>query len=209
MAFGASTISDIGGAVSDIFAGFGASAQANLKAQGLDIQAQGDLAEGENYDLAATLAGQNAQYTEASTAIKEAQLDRQNTLTLGGQKADVAAGGFAASGSSLDLMRDSASQGALTKAVAGQQGLIQQAGYEEQQQSYRTMSAAAKSTAAGLENLATETEEAGKTSEIGDFLSGAVKGIAGIASLAAAPATGGASLMIGGLFMGGGSPSGL
>lgn len=197
MAFGASTLTDVSGSVSDLFSGFGATTQADLKAQGLDIQAAGDVAEGENYDLAASLAAKNAQYSESSTAIKEAQIDRQNTLAIGGQKADVASAGFSSSGSALDLMRDSASQGALTKAVAGQNGLIQTAGYEEQEQSYQTMSAAAKSTAAGLQNIASETEAAGKTSEIGDFISGALKGVAAVASIGLAPVTGGASLALG------------
>ncbi len=189
MAFGASTITDAGGAVTDLFNAFGAQSQANMKAQGLNIQAQGDLAEASNYDLAATLAGQNAQYTEASTAIKQAQIDRSTSLAIGGQQADVASAGFSSSGSALDLMRDSASQGALTKAVTGQQGLIQTAGYQEQQQSYQTMSSAAKATAAGLENIASETEAAGKTAEIGDFVGAAIKGVAAVASLY----TGGAS----------------
>jgi hypothetical protein len=197
MAFGAQTIQDAGGAVSDLFAGFGAQTQANLKAQGLQIQAQGDIAEGQNYDLAATLAGQNAQFTEASTAIKEAQISRQVTQTIGGQQAEVSGAGFGSSGSALDLMRDSASQGALTKAVAGQQGLIQTASYQEQQQSYETMSAAAKATAAGLENIASETEAAGKMTEFGDIASGLFKGAASIASLALAPVTGGASVALG------------
>jgi hypothetical protein len=38
------------------------------------------------------------------------------------------------------------------------------------------MSAATKSTAAGLENLADETKSAGAISEIGDFASAAIKG---------------------------------
>jgi hypothetical protein len=71
---GQSTFSDLGGAVSDIFVGFGASTSASLEAQGLDIeaegtqisaeaaqlQAQGDLSEASEYNLAQTLAEQNA-----------------------------------------------------------------------------------------------------------------------------------------------------
>lgn len=209
MAFGASIISDIGGSVSDLFGGLGAEAQGALKAKGLRIKAQGDLAEASNYDLASTLAKQNEQFTETSTAIKQAQLERSTYQTIGGQQADVAGAGFAASGSALDLLRDSASQGALTKAVAGQQGLITEAGYEEQAQSYQTMSAAARATAAGEEDLAKETEAAAKTQATGDFISSAIKGVAAVASIGLAPFTGGASLAgLGGLFMGGGSPSG-
>lgn len=185
MALSNSTFTDAAGSVSDLFGGIGAITQSDLKAQGLDIQAKGDLAEATNYDAAAVLAGQNAQFTQSSTAIKEAQLDRQTTLAIGGQQADVAAGGFSSSGSALDLMRDSASQGALTKAVAGQQGLITEAGYKEQQQSYETMSAAARATAAGLEDIADKTRDAGTIAGIGSFASSAIKGGAAIATLVA------------------------
>jgi hypothetical protein len=64
MAFGPSTITDLGGAASDLFAGMAAQTQAQLKAQGLDIQAQGELAESQNYDLAGNLAAQNAKFTD-------------------------------------------------------------------------------------------------------------------------------------------------
>lgn len=194
MALSNATFGDIGGAASDIFAGFGAQTQANLKAKSLGIQAQGELAEGQEYDLAAGFAQQNAAFTKQSTAIQEAQQQRQTTLQLGAQRADVAGAGLAASGSALDLMRNSASQGALSQAVLGQQGLITEAGYEEQAQSYQTMSSAAKATAASEEELAQETEQAGKQSEFGDFISGAIKGVAAVASIALAPETGGLSL---------------
>lgn len=136
MAFGSTTVTDFAGGVSDIFSGFGDQAKA-----------AGDFAEATNYTLASQLATQNEQFTVQSTAIKQAQIDRQNTQMIGGQQADVAGAGFAESGSSLDLLRDSASQGALTKAVAGEQGLITEAGYQEQATSYTNMAAAA--TAAG------------------------------------------------------------
>src|SRR5436305_2093773 len=92
---GANTFSFAGGAVSDLFKGFG------------------DAVEGKNYDLAATLADKNARYTEMSTQVKQMQAQRALTMGLGETKADVAGAGFAESGSALDLLRDSASQGAL------------------------------------------------------------------------------------------------
>jgi hypothetical protein len=63
MPVGQQTFADLGGAVSDLFAGIGASTAANLKAQGIDIEAQGtqisaqslllqsegDIAEGTEY----------------------------------------------------------------------------------------------------------------------------------------------------------------
>jgi hypothetical protein len=81
------------------------------------------------------------------------QLDRQITLTIGGQRADVAGAGLKESGTALDLLRDSAAQGALAKDVLARQGVIQEAGYEEQAQSYDVMSGAAKYAAAGEEDM--------------------------------------------------------
>ena len=56
--------SNFGGAVSDLFA-----------ASGDRAKAQGDLIEAQNYDLASTLALQNEQFTQASTAIRQAQIE--------------------------------------------------------------------------------------------------------------------------------------
>jgi hypothetical protein len=175
MAFGSSTFSDFGGAVSDLFA-----ADADrYKAQGLRIKAQGDRLEGQNYDLAATYAQQNEKFTETSTAIKQAQIERENVKMIGGQQADVAGAGFAASGSALDLLRDSASQGALTHAVAGQQGLITEAGYTEQAQSYQNLSKAAAFAVQGDELAAQAADKAAT----GASITGIIKGIAAIATL--------------------------
>ena len=41
MAANSTTFTDLGGSVSDLFAGLGATTAANLKAQGLDIEAEG------------------------------------------------------------------------------------------------------------------------------------------------------------------------
>lgn len=161
--FGNTAFSDASGAVSDLFA-----------AEGHQSKAEGDRLEAQNYDLASGLAIQNEKFTETSTAIKQSQLDRENYRTMGGQQADIAGAGFAASGSALDLMRDSASQGALTKAVAGEQGLITEASYQEQAQSYTNMASAAR-LAANAE------DEAAKGSEI----TGAIKGVAAAANIAA------------------------
>jgi hypothetical protein len=132
MAFGNATFSDIGTAVSDIFA-----------AQGDELKAKGAAFEQQSYVEAAALAKQNEAFTEMSTAIKQSQADRNLYQALGTTRADVAGAGFAASGSALDILRESASQGAMTKAVLGEQGLITEAGYQEQAQSYTDMANAA------------------------------------------------------------------
>jgi hypothetical protein len=162
MAVGTDTINSIGGAVSDLFA---ADAHRS-RAQGLRI-------EGQDYDLASGFATQNEKFTETSTAIKQAQLDRSIYQTMGGQQADVAGAGFASSGSAIDLLRDSASQGALTKAVGEQQGLITEEGYNVQAQTYTNMGNAAR-IAAGAE------DEAATASDWG----AAFKGAAAVASVA-------------------------
>jgi hypothetical protein len=191
MAFGSGTISSIGGAVQDLFAADASAAKSRTKAQGLRIEA-------ENYDLASDYAKRNEKFTELSTSIKQLQLDRGITQTLGGQAADVAGAGFAASGSALDLMRDSAQQGALTKAVAGTQGLITEEGYRVQATSYTNMAAAARLTAAAEEKAADDAETAGAWGA-------AFKGASAFASIFDVGST---FKNIGSLFMGGNSPSG-
>lgn len=208
MAVSQTTFSDAGGSVSDLFAGIGDLAQGALKAKGLNIQAsgirlkaQGDLAEASEYDLSSSLATASEKFTEQSQAIKQMQQDRSNETQIGGQKADIAGSGGAASGSALDILRDSASQGALTKAVLGQQGLITEAGFTEQANSFNLMASTARTTAAGEESiadqtdqLATQTEDAAKTAATGSFISSAIKGVAAVASIGLAPFTDGLSL---------------
>lgn len=132
MPFGNATFTDLGTAVSDIFA-----------AQGDLLKAKGSEFEQQAYLGAAGLADQNAQFTAMSTAIKELQADRNLYQALGTTRADVAGAGLAQSGSALDILREGAAQGAMVKAVLGEQGLITEAGYEEQAKSYRDMASAA------------------------------------------------------------------
>lgn len=161
MALGPATFTAVGGAVSDLFS-----------ASAFRTKAAGSRIEAQEYDLAGTLARQNKQYTETSTELKTYQADRALTQTLGGMKADVAGSGFAMSGSALDLMRDSATQGAITKAVIGQQGLIEEAGFEEQAKSYDLMASASRMAADADEKAAT-----------GLGITAAIKGVAAVASL--------------------------
>lgn len=225
MPLGKDTFSLASGAVSDIFAGFGAEAKGELQAEGmkigaegtrigaqgtrltaegLRIKARGDIAEADNYDLASGLARENLAYTEQSTRVQAYQLGRQVTSVIGGQRASVAAGGFAQGGSAGDILRDSASQGALARGVLLQQGQITEAGYEQQAKSYDTMSAASRAAAASEFGIADKTDTianqqdqlanrqdqlADRTAQVAkdqgtfDFISGAFKGIAAIGSL--------------------------
>jgi hypothetical protein len=166
----ASSAGNIGSGISDLFA---VSADRS--------KAAGDIFEAQNYDLAAKYADQEVQFTAESTAIQRMQAERQTYQSMSQTKADVAGGGFAASGSGLDILAQSASQGALQKAVIERQGLIQEQGFEEEAQSYRNMEAAAD-MAASAEKKAAGGAEWGAALKFGagaaDFVSKAWPAIA-------------------------------
>lgn len=136
MAISATTFQAIGGAAQDLFS-----------VGSFKLRAEGNRLQAETYDKAAELSLQNKQFAETSAAIKDMQIQRGIYGVLGEQAAAVASSGFEASGSALDLLRDSAAQGALHKAVASQQGLIEEAGYEQQARAYRTQAETARMAA--------------------------------------------------------------
>lgn len=127
---------DIGSGVSDLF-----------QASADRSKASYDLMEGQEYSLASDLATQNEQFTQMSTAIKEAGENREVTQALGKTQAQVAGAGFAESGSALDILRSGAQSGAILKATTSEQGMITEAGYAEQAASYNLMATAADEAA--------------------------------------------------------------
>ena len=169
MAFGNSTVSSFGTAAGDILSGIGNDMADNIKAAGYDAEAA-------NYGLAAQFAGENVQFTQESTAIQEAALQRNFDKAQGKTQAEIAGAGFTNSGSAQDIMRENAQQGAIAQGITAVQGSITELGYQEQQQSYETMQAAATSAASSERSL-------GKFSEISGFVTGALSGAAGITSL--------------------------
>jgi hypothetical protein len=150
MPLNAPAFGTIGAGVSDLFS-----------VGGYRSKAQGNLMEAANYELAAKYAEQEAEYTKESTAIQTMQAERQMYKSMGQTTADVAGAGFTTGGSALDLLRESASQGALQQAVLQRQGLITEQGYEEQAQSYRTMEAAAQMAASAEKKAAIAAEWTG------------------------------------------------
>lgn len=107
-----------------------------------------------------------------STAIEAAQKQRELNMSLGRTASQVAGAGFSASGSALDILRSSASQGSLAKAVTQAQGNIQTAGYQEQQQSYLAMQTAAE-----------KAESGDQLAAIGSFVGGGLNIAASIATI--------------------------
>jgi hypothetical protein len=143
------TFSDIGSSVSDIFDGIGADQQGALQAEGLQIQAQGtrissqatditaqglqtqaqgNIAEATTYNEAAGLATENEAYIAQSTRIQESQAARQETQTIGSQKAAEAVAGFSSGGTAFYVIKESANLGALAQGGIGTQGAITEAG---------------------------------------------------------------------------------
>lgn len=150
----------IGGAVSSVFGGIGT-------LQG----AKGFTAAAQFAQKAAQYAAENATIAEATGRIQKLQAQRQIEQQIGGQQADIAGAGFARSGSALDLMRDSAAQGALTKGLIANQAAINVRGYQEEAQGKLAEAQSYNAQAA-----------AAKTSGIGSILGGIAKGALAIFS---------------------------
>ena len=128
MAISSATATDAGGAVSDLLGGIGAYEGDQMKAEGLQV-------EGENYTLAANLATQNEEFSKESTAVQEFQAHRNLEVSEGNTQAQIGAAGMQSGGSGEDILRESAGQGAMQNQILVRQGLITQAGYQEQAES--------------------------------------------------------------------------
>src|SRR5258708_29420594 len=124
-------LGDTGGAVTALFGASGSRAAAG------------------SYDEAERIARENAAIARQATRIKSMQIGRETFKVLGEQQAQVAGAGFAASGSALDILRSSASQGAMTKAISEEQGAITANAYEEQAAQFAGMAKAARTSATG------------------------------------------------------------
>jgi hypothetical protein len=124
-------VNSFGAAVGDLFA-----------AEGLEASAEG-------YRQAAAFSRTNLGFTEESIRIKKLMADREIYKALGGQENDIATSGLAASGSALDIMRDSAQQGELTRQMLDLQGKIQVTTLKQQIAAYETQANAAEDAAEG------------------------------------------------------------
>lgn len=156
-------ISDISGAITG-----GTGAAADL------ATASGYFDEANAYQTAAGLAIQNKGLQQASTAIQVQQTQRQINQTIGGAKADIGAAGLQEHGSAIDVIRNSAQQGALQTQLLKTQGQIEETAYGEQAAAY-----------VGEEAQANATGQAQQINAAGSAASGLVKGIGAIATIAA------------------------
>lgn len=92
-----------------------------------------------------------ARLSTASGVIQKAAADRSINRAIGGQRADIGASGFKFSGSGIDLARNSAQQGAISKALIEDQSQIETLGHEEQSAMYASQAQQARTQqSAGL-----------------------------------------------------------
>lgn len=155
-------IGGIGQAVGGVFAGMGYAAMKRGYGASADL-----------FGRAAGLAEDNADLTREATGIKLLQGERQIYRVISGQQSDVAGAGFTASGSALDLLRDSTSQGELTMSLIERQGEIDANAYELQAISYRSQ-----------QQMALAQEDAAGIAEIGSYVGAGIKAIGAFAMFA-------------------------
>lgn len=125
----------------------------------------GQLKAAKGYKKAAAFSDLSAQISAQATALEVFQAQRDVYRAVGGASADYGKAGLALSGSALDVLRDSASQGALTTQLVQANGQLKTTGFQAEAEAYRSMAAAAKA--------------AGK----GGILGGLLKGAAAAASM--------------------------
>lgn len=150
-----------GGAVQALLGANAAGEAGKLAEKGYQAQASG-------YREAARISGISGGIAGQASAIQAVQADRDLYKVLGAQRADIGAAGLAASGSALDVIRDSAAQGGLTKQLIGRQSAITSLGYQQEQSSYQAQAAAADASAASA-------AAQGKAAKKGGLLSGLFK----------------------------------
>lgn len=168
-----SAIGSFGAAVSDLYSAEGAKAEQSAleEAAGLAGNAAGLAGQ------AAGIAASNIPIEEASTALQVFQQQRSLSSTIGTQKAQVGASGFAASGSALDLLASSYEQGAIQKGVLTAQGAITENAYREQEVGYQTQQQAdlaQQATDLGQAQAAGSAAKADKLGAITSFAKGAL-----------------------------------
>lgn len=151
-----------GGAVTDLFG-----------AQAAKTSADGDRLEASSYRQAAGLANDDASFAQTSEQVQEFQQNRATFQAEGTTQSDVAGAGLAASGSALDILRDSAQQGSLASSMIRQQGSINIESYHEQADALNTQAQAADMAAKAQDEQAGVSKWSGIIKGVGAVLEGA------------------------------------
>lgn len=155
-------ITDLGGAVGDIFSYLGT-----------QTSAENDRLAASNYRQAAQISTQNLGIEEQSVAIKQQQADRKIYQSESSQQAAAASNGFEEAGSAASILADSANQGHLQKTLIDEQGQITENATKIQIASLNTQAEEADNAASGA-----------GIAGLGNLVGGAFKAIGGINALA-------------------------
>lgn len=143
------------GAVSSLLGLKSTAAVDTANATAAGVQVTGYTTEGNAYQTASDIAQQNAAVAGVSGQVQELQEARATRTTIGEQKAQVAASGFGASGSNLDILRASLQQGYLTQQLTRTQTTLNQGGYLEESAAAQAEKAATSVTAGAAAAAAT------------------------------------------------------
>jgi hypothetical protein len=127
--------------IAGAFSSFGASV-------GDLFASQGDAAQAQSFGQAAAIAEQNASFYAESGAIQQQQLGQQVFRSQSATQADTAGNGLRLSGSSQDVLRAGAQQGALAQATVSLQTRLNIDASQEQADAYTGEENAAKAAGA-------------------------------------------------------------
>lgn len=118
----------------------------------MQLTQQGDLTEQGLFGNAADIAHSNALLSITAGDVEQAQAQRALTKTLGAQKAGIAAGGFAQSGTALNLFTSSTQQGELEQQLDVVNAQAKAGGFYAQEAAARAQGSAA-GAAAGVAGI--------------------------------------------------------
>lgn len=142
-------------------------------------QKQADyLAQAENYgfqagiaDLNGKIMAENLDYEVQMAYATEQMMDRQNRRDIGKMKATYGAAGVTMSGSAIDVLADSAAEGALNVAMLNYQSERRQQGIKYQMQANKLTADNYRKAAATAEaNAATALKEGEKSKDLQDYI---------------------------------------
>lgn len=130
--------------VSSLYQLIGQASDLAAQSDAFTTTAAGDVSEASAYTSAGDIARANARLALVGGDIEQAQEGIKLGQTIGTQRAQVAGGGFASSGSALALLSSSTRQGLLQQQITGVNAQLQAGGFEEQAAASDAEAAAAK-----------------------------------------------------------------
>lgn len=130
--------------VSSLYQLIGQASDFSAQSDAFNTTAAGDVSEAGAYTSAGDIARANARLALVGGDIEQAQEGIKLGQTIGAQRAQVAGGGFANSGSALSLLSSSTRQGLLEQQITGVNSQLQAGGFEEQAAASDAEAAAAK-----------------------------------------------------------------